>query len=318
MFVYDRNANGGSELMASSVESHLDKNLTDKFQIFVSRLTEPFDNSKIPILWLHDLPGDPASDHLKNGGWQKFEKIVAVSNWQMQAYINYYQIPWSKMCVIENAIVPFEKHTKPDDKISLAYWSTPHRGLEILVPVFEKLAEKHDNLELNVFSSFNLYGWPQRDEPYQQLFDRCRKHPNINYYGSIANSELRQHLRNNHILAYPCIWPETSCITLIEAMSANMTCVHSNLAALPETAGGMTSMYQYHEDPSAHASIFMDRLDKAIHSIKDDRICDYYDYYLNEYAERFNIYNVIYLWERLLEDCISSVENRKNFFVYRP
>lgn len=299
--------------MASSVESRLNSELVDKFQIFVSRLTEPFDKTKIPILWLHDLPGDPASEHLKNGGWQKFEKIVAVSNWQMQAYMSYYNIPWSKMCVIQNGIVPIEKHTKPKDKISLAYWSTPHRGLELLVPVFERLCEKYDNLELNVFSSFNLYGWPERDKPYQELFNKCKEHDKINYHGTVSNLKLREELKNNHILAYPNIWPETSCITLIEAMSAEMLCVHSNLAALPETASNSTSMYQFHEDPSVHAGIFYEKLEYAIRVYDLDRptlskqIADSY----------FNIDSTHFKWHKLLEECVKNVEHRKNFFVYK-
>jgi hypothetical protein len=50
------------------------------------------DETKIRILWQHDLPGDPESEHLKNGGHDRFHKIVFVSNWQMQQYINHYMV----------------------------------------------------------------------------------------------------------------------------------------------------------------------------------------------------------------------------------
>jgi UDP-glucose:(glucosyl)LPS alpha-1,2-glucosyltransferase len=263
------NAMGGTELMKYGMKDRIPQDLLDNFQIFVSRVEEPLDESKVRLYWLHDLPGDPASEHLKNGGWQKFHKLIFVSNWQMQAYMAYYSIPWSHCLVIQNAIEPIEEHTKPTDKIRLAYWSTPHRGLEILVPVFDKLCEKYDNIELDVYSSFNLYGWAERDEPYKALFERCCRHPKINYFGTVDNKFLRENLKNTHIFAYPSIWPETSCMCLMEAMSAGMLCVHPNFAALPETAANWTNMYQFHEDANQHAGAFYNALSASIETLND-------------------------------------------------
>ena len=172
------NAVGGTELLKFELEKRLDSDLLDNFQIFVSRVEEKLDETKIRLLWLHDLADDPANNHLQNGGWKNFHRFIFVSNWQMQSYITKYDIPWSKCIVLKNAINPIETHQKPTDKIKLGYWSTPHRGLNILIPVFEKLQKKYDNIELDVFSSFNLYGWPERDAQYEDFL-----------LGSIINSE---------------------------------------------------------------------------------------------------------------------------------
>lgn len=262
--MHSTNARGGSELMKEQLAARVDPRLLDEVQIFVSRVEEPLDESKIRILWNQDLPGDPGAEHLKNGGWDKFHKLVFVSNWQMQAFINYYQIPWSKCVVLHNAIEPIPTHVKPRDTIRLGYWSTPHRGLSILAPVFDKLCEKYDNIELDVYSSFNLYGWSERDEPFTELFDYCRNHPKINYHGAVANEQIRDVIQNTHIFAYPSIWMETSCISLIEAMSGGMICVHPNLAALSETAANWTYMYQWKENMNEHAGTFYGMLDNAI------------------------------------------------------
>lgn len=265
-------ARGGTEIIAERMAETLDQEMLKEFQIFVSRVEEPLDETKIRIYHLQDLPGDPASDHLKNGGWSKFHKLVFSSNWQMEAYINHYGIPWSHCIVIQNGITPIPDHEKPTDQIRLAYWSTPHRGLNILVPVFEQLCQKHDNIELDVYSSFNLYGWGQRDDEFKALFEACDKHPKINNHGAIPNDELRKRLEKTHILAYPSIWAETSCITLMEAMSARLACVHSNLAALSETSANWTMMYQYHEDLNQHANIFMHALDAVITNYNDESL----------------------------------------------
>ena len=215
------NAMGGSEIIATKLAERINPELLKEFQIVNSRVRD-LDETKVRILLLHDLPGDPESEFLKNGGYNKFHKLVFVSNWQMQEYIKYYNIPWSKCVVIQNFIDPIEEHKKPDDVIRLGYWSTPHRGLNILVPVFEKLCEKYDNLELDVYSSFKIYGWEERNAQYEKLFDRCRNHPKINYHGSVDNQTIREKVKGMHILAYPSIWQETSCIVLMEAMAAGL------------------------------------------------------------------------------------------------
>jgi glycosyltransferase involved in cell wall biosynthesis len=158
--------------------------------------------------------------------------------------------------VLQNAIVPIEKHVKPTETINLIYHTTPHRGLELLVPVVEFLAKQGLNFHLDVYSSFSIYGWPARDEPYLKLFDRCKNNPNITYHGFQPNSVIREALKKAHIYAYPSIWPETSGISVIEAMSAGCNVVCPTLAALPETCANFGIMYPWTEDNNKHANTF--------------------------------------------------------------
>lgn len=263
-----KNAKGGTELMLEALHKNIDPGLLSNFQIIPSRVRE-LKEDKVRILWCHDLPGDPESKHLANGGWKKFHKIVFVSYWQQQAYIGQYGIPWSRTCVLQNAIVPFNESVKPTKVVDIVYHTTPHRGLEILVPVFEKLAEEDPNITLHVYSSFNIYGWGERDKQYKPLFDRIEKHDQMMYYGSVDHATIRERLPDMHIFAYPSIWPETSCVSLMEAMSAGLICVHPNFAALPETAANWTAMYPFHEDMQAHANIFAGNLKNAIGTIRE-------------------------------------------------
>ena len=87
----DRNAMGGTEIMKFGLHDRLDKELLNNFQIICSRVRN-IDPNKKTIYWLHDLPGDPESEHLKNEGWKKFDKLVFVSNWQLEGYAKYYNI----------------------------------------------------------------------------------------------------------------------------------------------------------------------------------------------------------------------------------
>jgi hypothetical protein len=111
------NAKGGTEIMKNTLTALLDPEIMKEVQIFCSRIREDLDPTKIRLFWAHDLPGDPESEFLKGGGWKDFHRIVFVSNWQMQNYLNHYRIPWYKSCVIQNAIepIPFVEKSKEKD-----------------------------------------------------------------------------------------------------------------------------------------------------------------------------------------------------------
>lgn len=299
------NAMGGSEIIATNLASRLDQNLLKEFQIVNSRVRE-LDESKVRIFIAHDLPGDPESEFLKNGGWDKFHILVFVSNWQMHQYMNYYKIPWSKCIVIQNAIEPLEfNQNKYKDKIKLAYWSTPHRGLGLLVPVFQKLCEKHENIELHVFSSFEIYGWKERDAQFESLFETCRNDQNIVYHGSVPNETIREALNDIHILAYPSIWLETSCMVLMEAMSAGLLCVHPNYGALYETAANLTFMYQWNENVNEHANQFYHLLDNAINIANEDWVKSNLATQ-SAYARNFYSWNArVPVWNGLLSSMVN-------------
>lgn len=291
----DINAMGGTELMKYGLFERLNPELLEHFQIIPSRVRELKDD-KLKVLWLHDLPMDPESQHLKDGGWKKFDKIVYVSEWQKELYQNIHQIPPSIGVVLKNAIVPFEAHEKPDpaEEIRIIYHTTPHRGLELLVPVFESLCTVYDNIHLDVFSSFKAYGWEERDKPYKELFDRCESHPKITYHGYQPNEVVREHLKQAHIFAYPSIWLETSCIAMMEAMSAGCMCVHPNLGALPETTSNWTYMYGFNEDPQAHANIFGANLTETIEIFKDP---ERYDLVKRRLAMQKQYVDTFYDWD---------------------
>jgi UDP-glucose:(glucosyl)LPS alpha-1,2-glucosyltransferase len=313
------NAMGGSELMKWGLRDRLGEEFLEPFQIIMSRARE-LDDKKVRVFWLQDLPEDPESKHLSNEGWLPYHVIVYNSHWQMNRYQLFHGIPPSRSTVLLNAIDPIPYVEKPKDKIRLVYTSTPHRGLEILVPVFDKLCQKYDNIELDVFSSFKIYGWEQRDEAYKQLFDVCKSHPKINYHGSVPNIQIREALQKSHIFAYPSIWMETSCIALMEAMSAGLLCVHPNLAALPETAANWTNMYGFHEDKQTHAALFYSVLDASIQSVIDGS-------YLNKVQHQKQYADAFYSWEsrlpqwRALLDSIrdrpTAIERPVKKFVYK-
>lgn len=310
----NQHSKGGTELLQDRLyDGTVRRDLLEQFQIVFSRVRD-LDEDKFRIFYAHDLPGDPESDFLRNGGWNKFHKLVFVSNWQMQAYINYYRIPWSMCEVIENSIIPLDRHPEADDDdlIRICYTSTPHRGLHILYAAFDALSKKHENIQLDVFSSFKLYGWEQRDEQFRELFDLLDAHPKVNNVGTVDNEDIREYLEvHGDIFAYPSIWPETSCLCLIEAMSAGLMCVHSNFGALPDTASGFTYMYQYHEDENAHATRLYHILDGAIAHFNSEESKAQRKFAKMYADQRFNWLNQAHRWNGLLESVVAQNPSKK-------
>lgn len=309
------NSQGGTEITKRSVAKNIDPKLADEFQIIASRVRD-INAEKIRVYWQHDLAEDPEVNHLKDkSSRDRFHKFIFSSNWQLNDFVTKLQFPQDdKVHVIETPIEPFPQVEKTKDKVNIVYFSTPQRGLELLVPVFEALAQKHDNIHLNVFSSFKIYGWDEADKQFEPLYDRIRNHPKMTYHGFAPQETLRQSLLESHILAYPCVWKETSCRVLMESMSAGLLCVHPNLAALPDTAGGLTSMYQYQDRPQDHANVFYSYLDHAIKVVNEDDI-QKYNKFVKAYVDgRFNLMKISGQWEYLMNETLKKypdIESRK-------
>ena len=251
-----KNANGGTEMMRKRLIDNVDSELLSDVAIHFSRPRHvPADVNK-NILYCHDLAQDPENTILRNEKWKQFDHFVFVSQWQRDQYNAMYGIPFSKCSIIQNAIeTTYEPRKKSTEQIRFIYHTTPHRGLELLYPVFDALTKVHDNIHLDVFSSFSIYGWEQRDEPYRETFMELTDHPHITYHGAQPNGTVLEALKQSHIFLYPCIWQETSCIAMIEAIRCGVLCIHPHLGALRATRANATIQYNYNEDKSAHANI---------------------------------------------------------------
>ena len=273
-------AMGGTELMKKWLFTEMEKQepgLVDKFQFISTRVRE-LETDKQRILWIHDLATDPEVQHLKEKkNWEKFERIVFVSHWQQHQFRTHLGFPFEKGVVIQNAVYPISAHEKPkvDGKINVCYFSTPHRGLELLLNAWEFMRDKlgeGKNAELNIYSSFKIYDRGHLDEQFRHIYKRAEKMDGVNYYGTISNDEIREMLKTQHVMAYPSIYEETSCLTLIEACSAGCLSVIPNLGALPETGANFPWMYGYEEDPEKHAQVMGHILGRAIKHFWDDDV----------------------------------------------
>jgi len=247
---------GGTELMYNELMRRLPESYREHFSIF--NYISQADFSKITIYWNQLSYDQEAVQFLKDPQYiDKIDWFVFVSHWQAEQYRKHFGIPGYKTHVIENGCLGVEpRQPKPKQKLRMCYTSTPWRGLDVLLRAWEIL--QPTDCELHVFSSCKIYGenFAKNDSQYEELYNKCNTLPNVVYRGSIPNEELRKELPTFDMLTYPCTFEETSCIAVIEALSAGLRVVTSSIGALPETTGGWARTYSFINDRDQHAQRF--------------------------------------------------------------
>jgi len=273
---------GGTELLYNNLIKYVGKDWSKNINLITSICHPNFvDNSKVNVLWQH-LSYDQYNCQLMHDETfvNSIQHFVYVSDWQLQQYQKTFPISHANNHVIKNAIEPIEYKEKLKGKIKLIYTSMPNRGLEVLLDVFEMM--NRDDVELTIYSSTIIYGKGYIDNNAQRLFNRCKSMKNVIYKGYAMNNAVRKALQEHHILAYPSIFEETSCLAAIEAGAAGCKIVTTNFGALPETCGEYATYVDYNENKKELVENYLVILNRVIDNY--DKEC----YNLNEQSEWFN------------------------------
>lgn len=287
-------AKGGTELMRDALYEHTKLAEYENINLILSTPNiNKIKYTKHNMLWQHLSYTDESLASLRDPAFMKsINSQIYVSHWQHEKFRYIYQIPLDNTHVIKNAIVPIEYKAKSKDgKLKLIYASTPFRGLDVLLDVFELL--NRDDIELDVYSSTAVYGSGYAahvGSQYEMLFDRARSMPGVNYKGYATNDDIRKAMQEAHILAYPSIFEETSCLVMIEAGAAGCDMVTTNLGALYETGAQYAKMIGMQSDRDMLVRNYATALNEAIDN--------YWDKSNQEtLKEQSDYYNKFYSWE---------------------
>lgn len=289
---------GGTEILWENFQRYIDSDLSSKVNILLSVCDKQLlvaDRSN--ILWQHVNIDQRVAQGCKDIEFVNgIDKFVYVSEWQRQKFHNEFNLPYDRSMVLHNAIEPITYVEKPKDKIKLIYTSTPWRGLEILLESF-KLLNRND-VELDVYSSTVIYGSNFMPNQYDWLFNKCRSTKNVNYKGYALNKGIRRALQHAHILAYPSIFEETSCLAAIEAGAAGCKIVTTNLGALNETCGEYATYVQHTSNYSKLIYDYAEVLNTEINNYNDTFSKNQSDYFNQKYSWQ----NRKIEWEQLLKN----------------
>jgi len=293
---------GGTELMYNELIKRLPKSFLEEFSIFNYYYQADF--TKTTIFWNQLSYDQDAVQFLRTPSYRdKIDYFVFVSHWQAERFRHIFNIPAYKIRVIKNANIEiFKKRFKKSNKIRLCYTSTPWRGLDVLLKAWEIL--QLQDCELHVFSSCKIYGkdFGKNDSQFEHLYKKCQELPGVVYRGSISNEELRKELPTFDILAYPNTFEETSCIAVIEALSAGLRVITSNLGALPETTEGWARLYQYLPNSELHAYRFANILKEEIELFKNN-------HFKTHLQDQIRVYSQKWSWDYRINDWVKFLQS---------
>lgn len=214
--------------------------LRDTFDVFIAWRSPWFFDSKVnarkKYLWLHDVMevGEFTSERLNN-----LDKVIVLSEYHRSLFPN---IPDNKIFLSANGIDADEfdgKEVKRDPHL-VVYQSSHVRGLAHIYDVWPEVLKAVPAARLRV-----MYGWqsfeavhrdnPERMEWMEKMKRQAEELEGVEDIGKVGQDQIITELLSAGIWAYPCPFPEISCITAMKAQAAGAVPVASNYAALEET-----------------------------------------------------------------------------------
>lgn len=216
-------------------------NLSDVFNILISWRSNVFATVDIAAkerwIWFHDVPLDVMNQSLLDRQ-DYYEKVVVLSEYHKSLLPK--ELPSNKILVSANGL-NMEDFTGSQERNPhrVIYGSSYNRGLEQLLDVWPDVKKEVPDAELHVF-----YGWNNMEElarmdvetrKYIDMMNKKMSQPGVFEHGRIGHKELVKEYQKAGVWAYPCIFPEISCITAMKAQACGAVPVTNNFAALAET-----------------------------------------------------------------------------------
>ena len=222
-----------------------------------------------------------------------FDKYIFVSDWQKNRFIQQYKLDHNKCIAMPNGISPLINLNElkfVEKEKTMIYYSTPFRGLIIAYHLFQLVKKYIPDIKLKVFSCFSreveknktVYlpitditelNHTEMDIYYHQIYQLLINDPNIDFYGSVPQKILFEHIKSSMILFYPNTYAETCCTSILEAMAHRCNIISSELGAIPETSNGFANLYNPHVDV-LHEEIVTDEIVR--HPIQINQIPESY------------------------------------------
>ena len=215
-----------------------------------------------------------------------------------------FDIPGEKCVVIKNGLddIKVRDLETKKDKIRLIFQPTPWRGLSVLLAAMQLINNK--DIILDVYSSTEVYGESFKkanDSEFQALYDQAEQLPNVNYIGYKPNEYIKENLHKYDIFAYPSIWEETFCISLLECMRAGLHCITTNYGALFETGAEYVSYIPYQKDTLRLAHVFARSIEQCVENL-------YHEGSIQHLKNQVNYVHLNYNWNKIGGQWSSFIE----------
>jgi glycosyltransferase involved in cell wall biosynthesis len=227
------------------------------------------------VLWSGHADDQPPIEPLEYTRERKaWSGFAFVSQWQLEQFCHVFWLPREKARVMRNAIAPaflaqapaepwFTRREPP----VLVYTSAPYRGLDVLLAAFPEIRRAVPGTRLRVFTGLSRTRSGPEDNQYANLRRLCLETDGVEYVGPVSQPVLAEALTHAAALAYPSTYPETSCISALEAMALGASVLTTRLGALPETLAGFGYMVEPQDNEALLAKNFAAMAISALNDI---------------------------------------------------
>lgn len=226
----------------------------------------PIRSTKV-ITWIHDVGILAYFD----GGselpaWGKYllengycNKIVAVSEWHKNFFNEHHDGVKEKMMVIENGINTKEFIRDDIQKIPFRFiWTSAfRRNIDKMLELIPLIRKKYPLTELHIFRD-KADSTPKQFELIEEMKEF------VIYHGSVPHDEIVIEFLKADIWFYPTNYPETYCISAVEAQISGCLCLSNNEGALVKIIGDRGLIIEENVESSEYNKVCLEKLDELI------------------------------------------------------
>lgn len=226
-----------------------------KADVFISSRTpwaiEQFGHidAGIKLLWVHDIHCGPPSPQMER--WlYKFDRVMCLSEWHRGYFLSCYpSLHPGQVIVTRNGIDPARFTSVPRKENILAFTSSPNRGLLTLLAYMPIIRQRvpdavvHGAYGLDTWRTFAQQRGDQNElaeiARYEQAIDEAVKAGHLVWHGKTTQQQVADIFLRAKVHGYaastPQPFPETYCISALEAQAAGAVVIGTKWAGLPET-----------------------------------------------------------------------------------
>ena len=265
------------------------------------------------FIWVHDIiiashyNNTELCDkgmHLIHNMINKIDGIIVLSEWHKNIFINTYKLNEyiNKVFIIGNGIntdLFLQNSHITKQKNRFIYTSCYNRGIEKLVEYIHKIHEIYPDTELHIYRDFNGH---------ENFVNSLKQYNYIFVHGKVDNQQLVEEFSKSEYWFYPTTFPETYCISALEAQMAGCVCIANNYAAINTTVGERGLLYYQNRD---------NILEQILDLMKDTDKKNYYIDITKKWAIQQDWYNVHQKWDWLINNFnnvqINNINNSYNY-----
>ena len=181
----------------------------------------------------HLVGNNTSPEELVEQNKDRINLVVCLTKWHGEEYSKLYPSISSKIRYINNGINPdrFPKNDKIRD--SFVFTSCSYRGLDRLIEIWGDIIKELPEATLHI-SSYDEFPKDEFDNGIVKMMDKL---PGIKHYGKLNHTDLYSLMSKMEYWIYPCNFNETSCITSLEMLMAEVICLYYPIAGLTDTMG---------------------------------------------------------------------------------